>query len=151
MLLEERTGMNDIMQGLQRHQQLSKETEKTILDDLNRLLQHEPIQYVLGYAHFCDLTFFVDESVLIPRRETEELVYWVNEHIQNAKKPLQVLDIGTGSGCIALSLQSMNKNIHTTGWDISEKALKIAQKNAKKYNLLTQFHKKDILNIEKSQ
>ena len=109
-----------------------------------QLLQHRPIQYVLGEAWFMGLKFFVNESVLIPRPETEELVSWVIDEHKN-KGALQILDIGTGSGCIGISLQKNLPSSKVTLLDISEDALGIAAGNAKKLGATVQTQQLDIL------
>ncbi len=94
-----------------------------------RLLQHEPLQYVLNEAWFYGLKFYVDKNVLIPRPETEELVDWIIEnHSQSG--PLHILDIGTGSGCIPISLKKTLPQAQVRGIDISAAALGIASRNA---------------------
>lgn len=94
-----------------------------------RLLQHEPLQYVLNEAWFYGLKFYVDKNVLIPRPETEELVDWIIEnHSQSG--PLHILDIGTGSGCIPISLKKTLPQAQVRGIDISAAALGIATRNA---------------------
>ena len=95
---------------------------------LSRLLAHEPLQYITGRADFYGLRFFVSNAVLIPRPETEELVAWILEDCGRTAK--NVLDIGTGSGCIALTLQHKRTNWQLTALDYSEKALDVARKNA---------------------
>jgi release factor glutamine methyltransferase len=109
-----------------------------------QLLQHRPIQYVLGEAWFMGMNFFVNESVLIPRPETEELVSWVMDEHKN-KAHLQILDIGTGSGCIGISLQKKLPSSKVTLLDISEDALAIAEGNAKKLGASVQIQPLDIL------
>jgi release factor glutamine methyltransferase len=97
---------------------------------LPRLLQQEPIQYVLNEAWFCGLKFYVDKNVLIPRPETEELVEWI---ISNCKFPLDtlgILDIGSGSGCIPIALKRRLRKADVCSCDISEAALAVAQRNA---------------------
>lgn len=91
---------------------------------IKRLNLNEPIQYILGEAWFCEYKFYVNENVLIPRPETEELI----SHIVN-QKPKSILDLGTGSGCIAISCAKILKNAEVYAVDISEKALEIAKKN----------------------
>jgi release factor glutamine methyltransferase len=111
---------------------------------IQRLNQHEPIQYILGETEFCGLRFLVNPSVLIPRPETEELVQLV---IANA--PLlshAILDIGTGSGCIAIALAHALPHATVSGYDISEKALETAQKNAILNGVNITFEERDILN-----
>lgn len=111
---------------------------------LDRLCKYEPIQYIVGKTEFFGLPFFVDESVLIPRPETEELVELIIR--QNMTENLSVLDIGTGSGCIAISLAKMVNGTDVYGWDISEKALSIAEKNAKNNEVDIIFQQVDVLN-----
>ncbi len=95
---------------------------------LKRLANGEPIQYVIGYEWFMGLKFIVNADVLIPRPETAELVQLIiNQNNTNSPK---ILDIGTGSGCIAIALKKMIENAEVTAIDISEKAIKVAQKNA---------------------
>lgn len=112
-------------------------------------LQHEiPIQYLLGKTSFYGLEFLVNDDVLIPRPETEELVDWVVSYnqIHKSTNPLRILDIGTGSGCIAISLAKNFPDAIVYAIDISEKAIAIAQKNAKKNKVEVHFIEADILN-----
>lgn len=108
-----------------------------------RLALHEPLQYILGEAYFYGLTFKVDKNVLIPRPETEELVDSVAKNTIAAKS---VLDIGTGSGCIAIALKSVLKEAGVMACDISLEALKIAKLNAEKNKLEVEFVQADVLN-----
>ena len=101
---------------------------------LAKLLQFQPIQYVLGEAYFYERRFMVNEHVLIPRGETEELMLWTVQEVRRKKGLCKVLDIGTGSGCIPISvyLELAEKGISAqiSGLDISENALQVARKNA---------------------
>jgi len=115
--------------------------EQKIAQKLDKLLHSEPIQYVLGKTFFYENTFLVNPNVLIPRPETEELVDQISKENPNAKS---ILDIGTGSGCIAISL-AQKLNAKVWAWDISEKALEVAQKNTKKIGVEVFFDQKDIL------
>jgi len=84
---------------------ISKEEEQPLFEALSDLKQERPLQYILGVSHFMDLDFSVNEHVLIPRPETEELVRWlIADYGTNTTKPIKILDIGTGSGCIAIAL-----------------------------------------------
>ena len=112
---------------------------------LLRLKKQEPIQYILGTTEFYGLTFKVNEHTLIPRPETEELVDWVLSNLHDQDSMLDILDIGTGSGCIAISLAKNIPTARVSGLDISEKALEVAQENAVKNQVLVSFCKKDIL------
>ena len=115
--------------------------EKALL----RLKKQEPIQYILGTTEFYGLTFKVNEHTLIPRPETEELVDWVLSNLHDQDSVLDILDIGTGSGCIAISLAKNIPTARVSGLDISEKTLEVAQENAVKNQVLVSFCKKDIL------
>ena len=115
--------------------------EKVLL----RLKTQEPIQYILGTTEFYGLTFKVNKHTLIPRPETEELVDWVLSNLHDQDSMLDILDIGTGSGCIAISLAKNIPTARVSGLDISEKALEVAQENAVKNQVLVSFCKKDIL------
>ena len=112
---------------------------------LLRLKKQEPIQYILGTTEFYGLTFKVNEHTLIPRPETEELVDWVLSNLHDQDSMLDILDIGTGSGCIAISLAKNIPTARVSGIDISEKTLEVAQENAIKNQVLVSFCKKDIL------
>ena len=107
--------------------ELDSNKEILFLDALNRLKTHEPIQYVLGKITFMDLEFKVNSNVLIPRPETEELVRLMLKEGLDGK---EILDIGTGSGCIAISLAKNLPNAKVTALDISENAIEVANKNA---------------------
>ena len=115
--------------------------EKVLL----RLKTQEPIQYILGTTEFYGLTFKVNKNTLIPRPETEELVDWVLSNLHDKDRVLEILDIGTGSGCIAISLAKNIPTARVSGLDISEKTLEVAQDNAVKNQVLVSFFKKDIL------
>ncbi|MBI6120259.1 peptide chain release factor N(5)-glutamine methyltransferase [Salegentibacter maritimus] len=115
---------------------------------LARLKNHEPIQYIIGETEFFGLTFSVDNNVLVPRPETEELVQWVLEDFALEEKSLKILDIGTGSGCIAISLARHLPKAKVSALDISEKALEIAKANAKNNEVEISFIQQDILKTE---
>ena len=113
-------------------------------NDLLQLKKHIPIQYIIGKVDFAGVRVTVNTSVLIPRPETEELVHWILTSFPK-DEPLQVLDIGTGSGCIALALKKARPNWHISAWDIDINALQIAQQNAKDNDLHIDFHQVDSL------
>ncbi|MBR0270060.1 MAG: peptide chain release factor N(5)-glutamine methyltransferase [Prevotella sp.] len=115
--------------------------------DVTRLLNGEPVQYVVGEAEFCGRRFIVRPGVLIPRPETEELCHWILSAL-NASPFLgkaSILDIGTGSGCIAVTLAAELPNASVSAWDISERALAVAHENADRLNVPVKFEKQDIL------
>jgi release factor glutamine methyltransferase len=135
----------------------NKNTEKEVNWEniIERINSHEPIQYILGETEFYGRKFLVNESVLIPRPETEELVKYIIDtrknlisHISSQRRTVpisQVLDLGTGSGCIAISLAKELPDSQVFAYDISEKALEMAQKNAELNNAKVIFEKVDIL------
>lgn len=110
---------------------------------MERLRGGEPVQYVLGEADFCGRTFGVAPGVLIPRPETEELCQWITEEHQGFSG--NILDIGTGSGCIAITLALDLKGANVMAWDISTDALRIAKTNAEKLDANVCFSKQDAL------
>lgn len=112
-----------------------------------RLMEGEPVQYVLGRAEFCGRWFSVRPGVLIPRPETEELCAWITADSKASASP-KVLDIGTGSGCIAITLQLDMPESKVTAWDISADALDVARENAKQLGANVSFVKQDALNAK---
>ena len=112
-----------------------------------RLTEGEPVQYVLGRAEFCGRWFSVRPGVLIPRPETEELCAWITADSKASASP-KVLDIGTGSGCIAITLQLDMPESKVTAWDISADALDVARENAKQLGANVSFVRQDALNAK---
>lgn len=119
-----------------------EDQKQLLLADLQRLQSGEPFQYVLGYTEFCGLKLNVDENVLIPRQETSELIEWIASNEQNVCK---ILDVGTGSGCIALALKKQYPNAEVWAVDKSVGALKVASKNADETGLFVNFRELDML------
>ena len=128
MVLDVKYGMTltDIIGG--KVNELSADEGIKLEEIVGRLQKGEPVQYVLGQADFAGRTFHVEPGVLIPRPETAELCEWITE---NSKQEAQILDICTGSGCIAITLALNIGKAEVTGWDISKEALHVAQANAK--------------------
>lgn len=123
------------------------DSELNILNEiLEKLKTKEPIQYILGETHFYNLDFIVNKNVLIPRPETEELIEWIIN--DNKEQTITILDIGTGSGCIAISLAKHIPSVEVHAWDISPKALEVSKINAQKNNAKVNFALKDILTTE---
>lgn len=112
---------------------------------ISELQEHRPIQYILGYEWFGPLQLLVNEHVLIPRPETEELCLWVLSDFKKKQEALQIIDIGTGSGCIPLYLKKQLPQHHISGLDISMETLKIAGANADRYDMEIQWLQHDIL------
>ena len=117
---------------------------------LSRLKNHEPIQYILSEAYFFGLTFSVNSSVLIPRPETEELVAWVLGHFKSNDAP-KILDLGTGSGCIAIALAKTLPNAEVYALDVSAEALEVARTNAQKNDVSINFIEANMLNWVSNQ
>ena len=115
-----------------------------LLTMLQQLAQHTPLQYVLGYETFMNLRFAVTPDVLIPRPETAQLVDQIIEENKH-RHALRILDVGTGSGCIAISLAHYLPQAEVTAVDVSEKALQVAQKNAHSIGVNVQFKHLDFL------
>ena len=111
---------------------------------LSRLLKNEPIQYVLGKETFCGLDFEVDSNVLIPRPETRELVEWIVAD-RKSDASCRILDIGTGSGCISISLAKFLPGFKVEAWDISRAALDVARRNAQRNGVEVLFRHQDVL------
>jgi release factor glutamine methyltransferase len=112
---------------------------------LKELLKDKPIQYIANTSYFCDLKLYVDENVLIPRQETEELIKWIEEDYRGY--PMHALDIGTGSGCIGLALKQRLKDINVTAIDVSDDAIRIAKQNAENAALYVDFMLADIFSF----
>ena len=121
--------------------------DRRLEDALDRLAKGEPLQYIIGYTPFCGLKFRVDGRVLIPRPETAELVEWV---AADCIKAGAILDIGTGSGCIAITLAHRLPGCKVHGWDISDAALDVARDNNRLNGTYVEFSKSDILSTQTS-
>jgi release factor glutamine methyltransferase len=146
MLIEAVTGWNRMQQIVNVNTELTKEQQTVLENYAQQLLAGKPIQYILGKAWFMGNELMVNENVLIPRPETEELVEWIISYASIMNKPLSVLDIGTGSGCIPIALKLALPNCTLTGLDISKDALGVAQMNAKNLNATIEWMEEDILN-----
>lgn len=155
ILIEELFGLSytDIVCGAT--DQLSADDTLRLDTAVRRIEQGEPLQHVLGYADFCGNHFGVNASVLIPRPETEWLVDEGEKLMNGASNaapsaPKRILDIGTGSGCIAISLKLRLGEAYVEAWDISEEALRTAESNAKALKAEVAFCKRDALRAEES-
>lgn len=143
-------GLDRLARSQQRDQPVDPATLSQGRLLLDRLLRHEPLQYVLQSAHFYGFDLYVDPAVLIPRPETEELVdLIIKEH--RVGKELQVLDIGTGSGCIPIALAAHLPVRKVYGLDVSEAALAVARQNAATHQVAVEWLKADILAEEPIQ
>lgn len=147
MVFEMRFGLSftDILCG--KDTQISEEERADLQKIVERLLNGEPVQYVLQQADFASYVFQVGSGVLIPRPETEDLCLWIEAHLSlfsNTK--MQLLDIGTGSGCIAITMKKKMNEGYVEAWDISQQALFIAQQNAKRLQAPITLQQTDVLN-----
>lgn len=124
---------------------LSNTELKSLSSIMTRLQNHEPVQYIIGQADFFGLKFNVDTNTLIPRPETEELVAWILEDYEFAHRRFKLLDVGTGTGCIPISLAKKNKHLDCTGFDLSAGALTKAQSNAALNQVSVSFEQLDAL------
>ncbi|WP_423832305.1 peptide chain release factor N(5)-glutamine methyltransferase [Streptococcus equinus] len=129
---------------LHQNKDVSAQDQALIEDIMSQLKEHRSPQYITGKAYFRDLELAVDERVLIPRPETEELVDLVLK--ENSKADLQILDIGTGSGAIAISLKSARPDWHVTASDISSEALQLAKENSERNQASLDFIESDVFN-----
>lgn len=139
VFLEKKMGLNSIQQKIFQDKELSQKEEKEFMDILSELKKGRPYQQILGEVEFFGLPFFVNENVLIPRPETEELLELSIEKIVQrfGNEKINILEIGSGSGVISIVLKKHFPNAEITSLDISEEALQIARKNAN-------FHKVEI-------
>jgi len=150
LLIEEFLELKRIDVSLKPDFKITEEKLTQLNSAIKRLQKEEPIQYILGTTEFYGLPFIVNKHVLIPRPETEELVEWIISSVisSGVEKSLKILDIGTGSGCIPISLK---KNIATTevsAMDISKDAIEVAKQNAKLNEVQITFLQHDILSTK---
>jgi release factor glutamine methyltransferase len=159
MAMERITGANRLERIKKQDEPLDVYQLHHLTEIEQRLLRHEPVQYVLGEAWFYNLKLYVDKHVLIPRPETEELVHWIINDIKakglnvfergateaDVTTQLKILDIGTGSGCIALALKHQMPKAEVWGCDVSEEALNVARRNGSELDIRVDFQGVDIL------
>ena len=147
LLIEEYLGFERIDTVLKSAFEISQEQFNLLESATNKLQKEEPIQYILGKTEFYGLPFFVNEHVLIPRPETEELIEWVIKKVTSTSLSDQnnILDIGTGSGCIPITLKKHLPHATISSIDVSENAIKVAKKNAELNNVDINFMQQDIL------
>lgn len=158
LLLEEVMGFSRTDLQLRSSQELDEKSKESLDDFIRQLKAGRPLQYVLGYAWFSGMKFIVNENVLIPRPETEELVEWIISHHENLNgfrvrnsilnSHISALDIGTGSGCIAVSIKKALPAAAFHAIDISEEALLVAKQNAEAHAAAVNFFQGDILSTD---
>jgi release factor glutamine methyltransferase len=146
LVIENITGFKKVDRIINKQFPLNKKQLQLLNDYTNELLKHKPVQYILHEAWFSGMKLYVDENVLIPRPETEELVEWIVKTVTSRNSQVgNLLDIGTGSGCIPIALK---KKLHPTevhALDISEGALNVAKQNADTHQTEIHFHLLNIL------
>ena len=150
-VLEHITGKKRTDRIMNKEKPLNPEQSSQLKQYLDRLLQHEPVQYVLNEAWFCGLKFYVDKNVLIPRPETEELVEWIISDCKFPIDTLSILDIGSGSGCIPIALKKRLGKAEVWSCDISPEALRVANQNATTLGINVKFIELDFLNETKRE
>ncbi len=146
LLSEKHLGLSRIEIALNSDKSISEAKTLLFNEAIQRLKNFEPVQYIIGETEFYGLPFKVDKDVLIPRPETEELVSWVNSEFRTQNPEFKILDIGTGSGCIAISLASKLPNAKISALDISKGAIEIAKENVKLNEVEVDLKEADILN-----
>ena len=152
LLTEAYLKMNRLEVALNPNEKITENNKELFFKAIERLKNHEPIQYIIGNTEFYGLPFKVNRNVLIPRPETEELIEWIIQDIKKITEKnstFQILDIGTGSGCIPISLAKELPKANVSSIDISAKAIEMATLNAKINNVSVTFFQQDILKTEK--
>lgn len=159
LAMEHLTGIGKKEAALQKETVFPEEKREVLSATINRLQQHEPIQYIMNKAWFYHLELYIDKDVLIPRPETEELVDWIIRDVKASGKDVfnksaaeadettkfKILDVGTGSGCIALALKNAMPKAEIWGCDISDRALNIARRNGAMLDIRVDFQSVDYL------
>lgn len=160
LAIEHITGLSKTQRVSKKQEELSALQSEQLQKDLQKLQLHEPIQYIMNKAWFYGMELYVDENVLIPRPETEELAHWIINDVKASGKDvfirrsmeadettqLKILDVGTGSGCIALALKKTMPKAEVWGCDVSEEALNVARRNGSSLNIRIDFQGVDFLN-----
>ena len=144
MLLVEGFGFSTLELYGGKDKDISGKRRDVLNEMIRRLQKNEPIQYVLGVESFCGLSFEVNPNVLIPRPETAELVEWIVDEWR-LKPSCRILDVGTGSGCIPVSLAKLLETAQVESWDISEGALLVARRNCERNGVNVLLRQQDVL------
>ncbi len=145
-VMEKLTGSKKAERMIFKNEAITSEEELLMHQYAERLIQHEPVQYILNEAWFANMKFYVDKNVLIPRPETEELVEWIISNCRFPIAELKILDIGSGSGCIPISLKKRIRKANVWSCDTSKEALTVAKRNADELGLEVNFILLDFLN-----
>ncbi|MEI9943220.1 MAG: peptide chain release factor N(5)-glutamine methyltransferase [Chitinophagaceae bacterium] len=150
-IMENVTGSAKTERMIYKNEAITEKEELQLQQFAERLMEHEPVQYILNESWFYGLKFYVDKNVLIPRPETEELVDWIIKDCKFPIDQLNILDIGTGSGCIPVSLKRKLRKAELWSCDVSEQALQVAKKNALNLGADINFMTLDFLNKEERE
>lgn len=145
MLLVEAFGFSTLELYGGKDKEISGKRADVLDEMIARMKKNEPIQYIIGTESFCGLTFEVNPDVLIPRPETQELVRWIESDWKSL--PCRILDIGTGSGCISISLAKFLEDAKVESWDISEGALQVAHRNCVRNEVEVLLRQQDVLSV----
>ena len=148
MVMERLTGIPKSLRIIQKADLFSTSQEELFRIYLSELLNQRPVQYVLSEAWFGAIPLYVNENVLIPRPETEELADWLLKDILISSPGIILLDIGTGSGCIPIYIKKKRKDLNVMALDISEEALKIAKRNGEIQDVAIDYFQCDIMNYQ---
>jgi release factor glutamine methyltransferase len=148
LLMEHITNLPAIERIVKKHDLLREKEEKFLEQSIKRLQNHEPIQYITNEAWFAGMKFYVDKNVLIPRPETEELVEWVAKEVGSQKSDIRILDVGTGSGCIAIALKNRMPHAEIWACDVSDEALNVARMNADSLHAAIDFVPLNFLSVD---
>ncbi len=144
LVIQSVTGISMAVFLSDKNKKITPIQQEKVIEIVKRLKVYEPLQYILGITEFFGLPFFVDENVLIPRPETEELVEQIVSGAKLKTIPLNILDIGTGSGAIAVALKKYLPGTSVWAWDISSNALMVAKRNATYNNVDITFEHQDV-------
>jgi release factor glutamine methyltransferase len=147
LALEHVTRLSRIEILLNKSIALSKDQNELLAKITTRLQHHEPIQYILNEAWFGGMKFYVDKNVLIPRPETEELVEWILKEVKSQKSKVKILDVGTGSGCIAITLKNKLPSAEVWACDKSDEVLTVARMNADSLKATVDFISLNFLDV----
>lgn len=145
LVIENVSGLNRNDRHTKKNFSFTENQTTLLVTILERLMGHEPVQYVLNEAWFCGLKFYVDKNVLIPRPETEELVEWIISGCKFPVDELSILDVGTGSGCIPITLKRRIRKAMVFAIEKSTEAIRVAEKNAADLGVAVHFYEMDFL------
>ena len=155
LLMENITRLPRAERILKKNETLSLSQKNSLSQFIGRLQNHEPVQYIINEAWFAGMKFYIDKNVLIPRPETEELIDWVIKEfriqdlpVDSQSKEFRIIDVGTGSGCIAIALKKKLPHAEVWACDVSEEALNVARINADSLNATVDFVPLDFLDKE---